>query len=106
MQTASKYELTLTYTDSAKGEQTASVQFEVPVYFENFDSVELGPNVDEQAVQSDEAWTAEGPAGWEVDRSGVPGNSEDHEGYLPTTIGGCRWRGIRRVPNSHWQKTS
>ena len=83
LQTASKYELTLTYTDSAKGEQTASVQFEVPVYFENFDSVELGPNVDEQAVQSDEAWTAEGPAGWEVDRSGVPGNSEDHEGYLP-----------------------
>jgi len=58
LQTASEYELTLTYTDSAKGEQTESVQFEVPVYYENFDNVELGANVDEQAVQSEAAWTA------------------------------------------------
>ncbi len=87
LQTASKYELKLTYTDSAKGAQSESIQFEVPVYFENFDSVELGPNVDEQAVQSDAAWTAEGPAGWEVDRSGVPGNSEEHVGYQPDEDG-------------------
>ena len=87
LQTASKYELKLTYTDSAKGVQSESIQFEVPVYFENFDSVELGPNVDEQAVQSDAAWTAEGPAGWEVDRSGVPGNSEEHVGYQPDEDG-------------------
>ena len=80
---ASKYELKLTYTDSAKGVQSESIQFEVPVYFENFDSVELGPNVDEQAVQSDAAWTAEGPAGWEVDRSRMPGNSRERS-RLPT----------------------
>ncbi|SVB43834.1 uncharacterized protein METZ01_LOCUS196688, partial [marine metagenome] len=48
-----KYELALTYTDSAAGEQTQSRKFEVPVYFEDFDSVELGPPVDELAVESE-----------------------------------------------------
>ena len=77
-----KYEMALTYTDSVAGEHTQSRKFEVPVYFEDFDSVELGPNVDELAVALEEAWTATGPEGWTVDRSGVPGNSEDHVGYI------------------------
>ena len=78
-----KYDLALTYTDSAVGEQTQTRKFEVPVYFEDFDSVELGPPVDELAVESEAAWTQTGPEGWTVDRSGVPGNSEDHVGYVP-----------------------
>jgi hypothetical protein len=78
-----KYEWALTYTDSVAGEHTLTRKFEVPVYFEDFDSVELGPNVDEAAVALEEAWTRTGPEGWVVDRSNVPGNSEDHEGYLP-----------------------
>ena len=77
-----KYELVLTYTDSVAGEQTQTRKFEVPVYFEDFDSVELGPPVDELAVESEAAWTRTGPEGWAVDASGVPGNSEDHVGYL------------------------
>ena len=78
-----KYELALTYTDSVAGENTLTRKFEVPVYFEDFDSVELGPPVDELAVESEAAWTRTGPEGWAVDASGVPGNSEDHVGYLP-----------------------
>ena len=38
------------------------------LFEESFDSVTLGPNVDE-GVESDAAWTAEPPAGWTVDNS-------------------------------------
>ena len=83
---ASKYELKVTYTDSLAGEKSFATKFEIPVYFENFDSVVLGPNIDE-AVASEEAWSPEGPEGWIVDRSGVPGNDEEHVGYLPDDDG-------------------
>ena len=53
--------MALTYTDSVAGEHTQSRKFEVPVYFEDFDGVELGPNVDELAVALEEAWTPTGP---------------------------------------------
>ncbi|MFL2909792.1 MAG: hypothetical protein ACJZ70_04560 [Limisphaerales bacterium] len=39
---ASKYELKVTYTDSLAGEKSFATKFEIPVYFENFDSVVLG----------------------------------------------------------------
>ena len=39
---------------------------------ENFDSVTLGPNVDE-ALEEAQAWTDTPPAGWTVDDSGIPG---------------------------------
>ena len=41
------------------------------LFEESFDSVTLGPNVDE-GVESDAAWTAEPPAGWTVDNSKMP----------------------------------
>ena len=97
---ASKYELKVTYTDSLAGEKSFATKFEIPVYFENFDSVELGPNVDE-TVASEQAWSPEGPEGWVVDRSGVPGNNEEHVGYLadddgdgfPDADGVSEWAG-------------
>ena len=55
-----KYELGLTYTDSASGEQAQSRKFEVPVYYEDFDSVQLGPPVDELAVETEAAWSRTG----------------------------------------------
>ena len=105
-----KYELVLTYTDSVAGEQTQSRKFEVPVYFEDFDSVELGPPVDELAVESEAAWTRTGPEGWTVDASGVPGNSEDHVGYLadededgfPDNDGVSEWAGWSFADYSWW----
>ena len=104
------YELALTYTDSVAGEHTQSRKFEVPVYFEDFDGVELGPNVDELAVALEEAWTQTGPEGWTVDRSGVPGNSEDHGGYIadadddgfPDNDGVSEWAGWSFADYSWW----
>ena len=40
-------------------------------FYESFDSVVLGANVDEQ-VPGDQVWSSVPPAGWDVDRSGVP----------------------------------
>ena len=105
-----KYELVLTYTDSTAGEQTQTRKFEVPVYFEDFDSVELGPNVDELAVQNEFAWTRTGPEGWTVDASGVPGNSEDHVGYIadededgfPDNDGVTEWAGWSFADYNWW----
>lgn len=46
---------------------------EVLVAFsENFDSVPLGPGVDETGG-GDQVWTDQAPGGWMVDRTGVPG---------------------------------
>lgn len=44
----------------------------VPLYVQNFDSLTLGPNVDETAPVDATAWTQTPPAGWSVDDSGVP----------------------------------
>ncbi|MBL58169.1 MAG: hypothetical protein CMO75_00720 [Verrucomicrobiales bacterium] len=105
-----KYELALSYTDSAAGEQAQSRKFEVPVYFEDFDSVELGPPVDELAVDTETAWTRTGPEGWVVDASGVPGNSEDHVGYIadddgddyPDNDGVTEWAGWSFADYNWW----
>ncbi|HJO10013.1 MAG TPA: hypothetical protein QGH16_09180, partial [Verrucomicrobiota bacterium] len=105
-----KYELALTYTDSVAGEHTVTRKFEVPVYFEDFDSVELGPPVDELAVATEEAWTRTGPEGWTVDATGVPGNSEDHVGYLadededghPDNDGVTEWAGWSFADYAWW----
>ena len=104
-----KYELALTYTDSAAGEHTLTRKFEVPVYFEDFDSVELGPNVDE-FVENELAWTRTGPEGWSVDNAGVPGNSEDHVGYIadededgfPDNDGVSEWAGWSFADYNWW----
>ncbi|MDE0822231.1 MAG: hypothetical protein OSA95_13990, partial [Opitutales bacterium] len=55
-------------------------------FIETFDDLELGPNVDEEHAK-DKAWTKTGPDGWVINRSGVPGNSADHVGYLPDDDG-------------------
>ncbi|MFG0244665.1 MAG: fibronectin type III domain-containing protein [Phycisphaerales bacterium JB052] len=43
----------------------------VVAFTENFDSVPLGPGVDEGG-KGNEVWTSTAPGGWLVDRSGVP----------------------------------
>ena len=56
-------------------------------FFEDFESLPLGPNVNE-AVSNSTAWTKIPPKGWRVDDSGVPGvvvyadGSFDENGFL------------------------
>ena len=57
------------------------------IYSENFESLDLGQNVEEGLTPTDdnlvdEAWSPTGPEGWTVDRSGVPGYGTDLDGVI------------------------
>jgi len=64
------------------------------LYHEDFNSVTLGPNVDE-TVESDAAWTATPPEGWRVDNSNMP----MVDGEL---IGTTEWRGWTFADPAWW----
>ncbi len=67
---------------------------DAPVYQEDFDSVVLGPNVDE-TVASDMAWSATPPEGWTVDNSNMP--MADGE-----VLGTTEWRGWTFADPAWW----
>ena len=52
-------------------------------YFEDFEFVELGPNLEEDRLPENlrgdltSVWTEEPPEGWEIDDSGVPGSGDE-----------------------------
>ena len=55
----------------------------VTLYSENFEGLDLGPNVDEGLNADDPrdaVWSPNGPPGWVIDRSGVPGYGTDADG--------------------------
>ncbi|MCP4892218.1 MAG: hypothetical protein GY911_00170, partial [Actinomycetales bacterium] len=80
---------------------TAPVELALPAnhYFvEDFNSLELGPNVDE-GVANATAWTDTPPTGWTVDDSGVPGVGD------PATDGVTEWAGWS-FANAEWWITT
>ena len=57
----------------------ATPAFGQKLFFENFDELVLGPNV-EEASKGDHVWTKTAPAGWVIDDSGMPGyGTADYE---------------------------
>jgi hypothetical protein len=70
-QVGSDHVIEITYTDDMDGEKTASHSFHVALLVEGFESLPLGPNVDEQ-LAGEEVWTKTPPPGWTIDDSGVP----------------------------------
>ncbi|XOV70245.1 MAG: immunoglobulin domain-containing protein [Verrucomicrobiota bacterium] len=92
----SKHTLTITYSDDKAGEQTAEHAFDAAIYYEDFESVVLGPNEDE-SLESDTAWSRKGPEGWgDVDDSGVPGAGDDE------TDGVTEWAGWSFADKDWW----
>ena len=77
------------------------------VFFEDFDALTLGPPVDEGAdtcgtwANSDEVWTDQGPDGWNVDDSGVPGvnDGDDMDGVT-------EWAGWSFADRNWWCNTA
>lgn len=49
------------------------------VFFENFETVPLGHSV-EEAMAADNVWSADGPAGWVEDNTGMPGFGTANDG--------------------------
>ncbi|MCB1094459.1 MAG: hypothetical protein KDN22_02670 [Verrucomicrobiae bacterium] len=77
------------------------------IFSENFDSLPLGPNVDEAFV-GDAVWTNIPPQGWVVDNSGVPGNDspdENGDGY-PDLDGVTEWAGWAYVEPFWWSQAA
>lgn len=71
----------LTYTESGDegtAERSFEFEFTAVLYFEDFESIVLGPN-QEETTPGEEVWSDVPPAGWEVDRTGVPGFDEPAE---------------------------
>jgi hypothetical protein len=61
---------------------------------EDFEGLELGPNVDESA--GTEVWTDTPPPGWVIDESGVPGIGD------PATDGVTEWAGWAFTDKEWW----
>jgi hypothetical protein len=60
-------------------------QAQTVLFSEDFESLALGPNVEEGLSGDDPqeaVWSPDGPAGWTVDRTGVPGYGTDADGVV------------------------
>jgi hypothetical protein len=89
----------VSYTDSLAGQKTFTRQFNAAVFFEDFEGITLGPNVDE-ALAGVEVWTNAPPAGWIIDKSGVPGIAD------PATDGVTEWAGWSFANRDWWATTA
>jgi hypothetical protein len=66
----------------------------ITLFYENFDSLPLGPNVHE-TLANPQAWTQTPPAGWMVDDSGVPFTAD-------STRGVTEWEGWSFASKDWW----
>ena len=63
----------------------ANASAQTVLFFEDFESLELGPNVDEGLIDDnpeDAVWSPVCGDGWTIDRSGVPGYGTDADGVV------------------------
>ena len=68
----SDHVLVLTYDDNKDGTQSATNSFRVPLFFEDFEFITLGPKVDE-ALAGDAVYSPTPPQGWTVDHTSKDG---------------------------------
>lgn len=66
------YTATLNYTDSAFGAKTFPISFRVPILYEDFELLVLGPKVDE-ALAGANVFTPTPPFGWDVNQTSKDG---------------------------------
>lgn len=87
----------VTYTDSKVGAQTYSNVFNAVLFFEGFDELPLGPNVNEgMPTVYPNVWTKTPPAGWTIDDSGMPGVGEDDQDGM------TEWAGWSFASKDFW----
>jgi hypothetical protein len=87
------------YIDELRVAVPATAQA-VAVFAEDFEGVELGPNVEEGGKGTvQEAWTDTPPSGWVIDESGVPGVGD------PAVDGVTEWAGWAIADKQFWINT-
>lgn len=69
-----------------------------PLFFEDFESLVLGPNVDE-ALAGTAVWTSTTPTGWSVDNTTTPGLNDP-------AIGVREWEGWNFANRAWWAQTA
>ncbi|MBI2950091.1 MAG: immunoglobulin domain-containing protein [Verrucomicrobia bacterium] len=90
----SRHTIELSYTDSLKGQQTASHQFDIVIFYEDFDSLKLEDSVDELAG-TPAVWTRTPPTGWKIDDSKMPGKDDPD-------VGRTEWEGWSFANREFW----
>lgn len=75
-----------------------------PVFFEDFEGLVLGPNVEEGITTGSggaqtAVWTKQPPAGWSIDDTGVPGAGTDQDGVT-------EWAGWSFARREWWAATA
>ena len=96
----SKHTIEISYTDDADGAKSASREFTAALFFQDFEGLELQPNEDE-GLAGEAVWTRDnGPEGWVVDDSGVPGAG------FPDFDGVTEWAGWSFADKDWWVQTA
>ena len=80
----SAHVLVLTYDDSQDGTKSATNSFRVPIFYEDFDLLTLGPSADPaiggEPNTGTNVWTQTPPEGWTIDNSQMPPQSNPPSG--------------------------
>jgi hypothetical protein len=100
----SDHTLIVNYTDSAVGARSITNKFRIPLNFEDFDSVVLGPNVDE-GLAGEKVFSKDGPAGWTVDNSQMP-KIEGVASWEDPGIGVTEFKGWTFLDRTWWVTTA
>ena len=106
-----EYTVTVAYTDSLSGAKTQTHKFTAALFFEDFESVVLGPNKDE-GLAGDNVWTNTPPAGWVVDNSQFPAvvitpdNPDDDLDGFADLDGVTEWAGWGFAARDWWAEAA
>ena len=83
-----QHKIVVSYTDSAIGAQSYTNTFAAVLFYEDFDGLTLGPNVNEgMPTVYPNVWTTNPPAGWTVDRTTMPGYGDDAADGMTEWVG-------------------
>lgn len=68
----------------------------VPLFWEDFEGLPLGPSIDEVSQEGAKVWTKTAPQGWAIDDGGVPGVGD------PANDGVTEWAGWSFADKDWW----
>ncbi|MGE3313307.1 MAG: immunoglobulin domain-containing protein, partial [Limisphaerales bacterium] len=110
--TLGQHTLVLAFTDSLAGARSLTNEFTAALYFEDFESVVLGPNK-EEGLANENAWTHTPPAGWTIDNSNFVATvidpdlnpDGDADGYADQD-GITEWAGWSFANRDWWVQTA
>lgn len=98
-----KYTNVISFTDSLSGAKSFTNVFTAALFYEDFNGIQLGPNVEEASV-GEEVWTNKPPTGWTVDNTNMLGfgTPDDDGDGRPDGDGRSEWFGWTFADKDWW----